>query len=453
MAAVGLIMLILDNEQGAEVYSAATKKDQAKIVFETAKRMVKASPYLRKHVGVFTNNLHIDQTASKFEPLGADADTMDGLNSHCNIVDELHAHKTRELWDVLETGTSSRSQSLQIAITTSGLNAEGSICKEQHEYVKNVLEGIFEDDTYFGIIYTLDGWDGRIKNEIKDDWEDERCWIKANPSLDSAKSRDDMRRLVEKAKNVPASQNNLLCKHFNIWVQQEVRWLDLGEWQRSGKPIDLDALRGQPCFGGLDLATKIDMNAFALVFPPFAERNDWVVLMRYWVPGDNVEQRIKRDRVPYNIWADEGYLELTDGNIADYSVIRHRIKEDGDLYSIQEIGFDPWNASETSIKLQDEGFKMVEVRQGFKSLSEPAKKLEALIKAGLLSHGGNPILRWNANNVTVRTDGNENIVPDKKKSTERIDGIMAIVIAMSRALVHQDDSESIYESSELLILG
>lgn len=432
LAGVGLYLFFADGEGGAEVYTAATKRDQALITHREATRMVQKSPSLRARIGVTKNNLHHLATASMFEPLGADADTADGLNVHGAIVDELHAHKHRDLWDVLETATGSRTQSLLYAITTAGFNQYG-ICYELREYLTKILEGTIVDDTFWGVIYTADEGD---------DWQDEATWRKANPNYGISVKPEDIARLAKKAAEIPAAQNNFLTKRLNIWTQQETKWLDMDTWSASGSAFDEKALEGRPCFGGLDLSTKIDLSSFALVFPPFLKDPLWYCLSFFWVPEDNMMRRARKDRVPYDVWAKQGLIKATEGNVVDYEVIRNDIRALGDRFAVQDVGFDPWNATQIATQLSDDGFQMVEMRQGPRTMGEPSKELEALILSKRFNHGGNAVLKWCASNVTIRTDANGNYMPDKGKSTERIDGVVAAVMAIGRA-INQDGGQTI----------
>lgn len=442
IAPIGLYGFTMDGEPGAEIYSAATHREQAKIVFDAAQKMTRASPTLRKRISVFRHNMNIEETAAKFEPLGADADSLDGLNIHMALVDELHAHKNRGTYDVLETGMGSREQPLLASITTAGFDRYG-ICYEQRTYTQKILDGIVEDDQYWGIVYTIDEGD---------DWREESTWIKANPNYGVSVIPADMHRLAKKAMEIPAAQNNFLCKRLNVWTNQEIRWLDLAEWDASGAPFDTETLEGRECFGGLDLSRRLDLTAFVLVFPPVGKESDWKVICRFWVPEDNIEQRVRTDRVPYDGWAKQGLITATPGNDVDYRFIYEEIMTLAEMFRIQEIGFDPWNASGIATDLTEAGFQMVEARQGFKTMSEPSKHLEVLVKSGKLSHNKNPVLRWNANNVSIRVDPNENIMPDKAHSMERIDGITALCIALSRALVHTAAPvpQSIYNTAALV---
>jgi len=431
LAVIGLFMLAADGEPGAEVYSAATKREQAKIVFSEATRMVRSSPDLRRHINCFQNNMHILSSASKFEPLGADANNLDGLNSHCNLIDELHAHKTRNLWDVLETGTGARTQSMQIAITTAGFNQNG-ICFEQRDYLLKILQSVIDDSSYFGIIYTIDYED---QDGDGDDWRDESIWKKANPNWGVSVFPDDIRRLAQKAMELPAAQNNFKMKRLSVWTQQETRWIDVHAWNASDHLFKTEALEGNPCYGGLDLSSKLDLSCFALSFPPFEDRAFWAFLFEFWIPKDNIMARVRRDKVPFDAWARDGHITATPGNVVDYNYIQKQINHAADIYDIQDIGYDPDNATMLVQALQDEdGITMVEFRQGIRSYSEPSKEFEALIKSKAIAHNGHPVMRWCISNVAIKSNAQDNYMPAKDKSTDRIDGVVASIMALGRAI-------------------
>lgn len=434
-AGVALYLLDADKEPGAEVYSAATKRDQAKIVHGEACRMVRASTMLKQFITVRTDNMFVLDTNSKFEPLSSDYNSLDGLNIHGAIVDEVHAHKTRDLWDILETATGARRQPLMFAITTAGVSRQG-ICRELHDYLEKVLDGSLEDDSFCGIIFTLDD---------EDDYTDERVWVKANPNLGVSVKLDDLRDKIRKAREAPAALNAFLRLHMNVWTQAETRWIDPDAWAACGEQTPLEDLRKEPCYAGLDLSSTTDISAFVLKFPRTGDALGW-----FWIPEDEMEKRERRDRVPFSAWVRHGYVEATPGNVIDYEYIRQRIKQvAAEFKGLREIGYDPWNATQLAIQLEEDGFQVVPVRQGFQTLSPAAKELEREIMSGELKHGGNPVLRWMAANVVLAIDPAENIKPDKAKSAERIDGIVALCMAISRQIQGEDDT-SIYETRGLL---
>lgn len=433
LAGLGLYSLLADNEPGAEVYSAATKKDQARIIFDEAKRMVNASPDIKECVDVFQKNISVPQTNSKFEPLSADVNSLDGLNVSTALIDELHAHKTREMWDVLDTATGSRTQPLILSITTAGNNRFG-ICYEQYEYCINILNGTVEDDTYFAYIAQLDK---------DDDWRDPECWIKANPNLGVCKKIEDMHRKCDKAKEIPAAQNNFLCKELNVWVSQTERWMDAEKWKSCpDKEIDLT---GKACYVGMDLSATTDLTSLCFEFP--LDNDTYAVLSHTFMPEDTVIEKEKRDKVPYRAWARQGFITLTPGSVVDYEWIKSYIMAKSEVFSIQEICFDPWNATQIANDLANEGFEMVEVRQGYRTLSEPTKHIMGLVLQKKLIHFNNPVLTWAINNAVVTQDPAGNIKLDKSKTTFRIDPAVAMVISHVRARLNEDNTP-VYQNGD-----
>lgn len=435
LAGVGLYMLFADGEAGAEVYTAATKRDQARITHSEATRMVKSSPALRKRLRVVKDNIHIVDSASKFEPLGKDTDSLDGLNVHCAVIDELHAHKSRDMVDILDTATGSRMQPLIFMITTAGYD-RNTVCWEMHEYTEKVLGGVVEDDSFFGIVYTLDEGD---------DWEDERNWVKANPNLGVSKKLEDLRRKAKRAKEMPTALNAFLRLELNVWTQAETKWISLEHWNACGKAVDANGLRGRVCYAGLDLSSTLDITAFVMVFPPETDEDDYLVLCRFWVPEAAMRERSKRDRAPYDVWVRQGHITATPGEVIDYDYVQEQVKGDCDLYDLRELAFDRWNSSQLINNLQKENITdLVQFGQGFSSMSAPMKDLEKLIVEHRVAHGNNPVLTWMANNLVASEDAAGNIKPDKEKSTERIDGMVALIMALDRAIRH-GNSISVYE--------
>jgi phage terminase large subunit-like protein len=428
-ATTGIYLAFFDGEPGAEVYSAATKRDQARIVHGEAIRMVKKNRALRKHIRIYKDNLHMEASASKYEPLGADSDSIDGLNVHGVLADEVHAWKSREMWDVLETATGSRRQPLIVAITTAGMDRQ-SVCFEKHQYTEKVLEGFkdnsFVDDTWFGIIYTIDEGD---------DWRDEACWIKANPNLGVSKKIDDLRMKATRAAKMPAAQNNFLRRELNVWVQGDSKWMDMDAWRKCGGKIPAlelpEHLKGRTAFAGLDLSSTSDLTAFVLVFP--AEDGFIDVVARFWLPEDAIEPRTQ-EGTHYDEWVREGYIEKTDGNVIDYGLVFEQIKQDATDYSIERIAFDRWGAARVVQVLQNIGMTMVQFGQGYQSMNPPMQELERLLLSGKIRHGNNPVLTWMADNVVAHMDPAGNIKPDKEKSKDKIDGIVALIMAIDLAL-------------------
>lgn len=436
-AGIGLYLFIADHEPGAEVYSAATKRDQARITHAEATRMVRKSPMLSKRIKVFKDNLHVPDSASKYEPLGADSDTMDGLNIHGAIVDELHAHKTRDTWDVIDTATGARRQPLIFGITTAGFDRQ-SICWQLNEYAQKVLDGVIEDDTFFGLIYSLDEGD---------DWQNEDVWCKANPNLGISKKLDDLRRKAARAKEMPSSLNSFLRLELNVWTQSETKWMNMTHWRQCGlHPIVTTDLQQRTAYAGLDLSSTSDLTAWSLVFPPLPGDTLYRSITRFWLPEDNLQQRVHDDRVPYDAWAREGYITLTPGNVIDYDFIFAQIEADAKMFRLAEIAFDRWGAARVANELQKKGLTLVEFGQGFASMNPPMKELERLVLQHQLAHGNNPVLTWMADNVVALQDPAGNIKPDKAKSREKIDGIVALIMALDRAMRTRGSGISVYET-------
>ncbi len=423
---MGNCVLVMDREGGAEIYNVAGKFDQAKLTHDESKRMVKSSPALSKRLSVFKNAICDESTNSKYLPLGADSDTLDGLNIHMAICDELHAWRRRSLWDVIETATGAREQPLIVITTTAGYDKH-SIWWERREYAIAVLKGVVPDDSLFAAIFTLDD---------KDEWTDESTWVKANPSLGVTVKLADLRKECEEAKAVPGKQNAFRRLKLNMPTEQADRWLDVATWDVcAGAAFDEDELAGRECFGGLDLSATLDLTALVWLFPPEDEEGAWRVLWRFWLPGDGIAERARRDAVPYDLWASQGHLELVPGNTIEYDLVEAQVLKDAERFQVRELAFDRYFANQLTLSLQDEGVNVVGYGQGFASMAAPTKELEKLVVSGTLAHGGHPVARWNASNVAVKQDPAGNLKPDKSRSTGRIDGIVALCMALGRAMV------------------
>ncbi|HOX23564.1 MAG TPA: terminase large subunit, partial [Elusimicrobiales bacterium] len=410
-AGLALYLLMADREPSAEVYSAAADREQASIIFDIAKSMVAVSNELNIRLKVFRKAIAYNKAMSSYKVLSADAYTKHGLNAHGIIFDELHAQPNRELWDVLATSTGARTQPLTVAITTAGFD-RNSICWELHEYARRIKEGVIEDDSFLPVIYAA---------EEGDDWRDPNTWRKANPNIGVSISEDYLKRECAKAENVPAYENTFRRLHLNQWTQQESRWLPMAAWESCGGQVIPEMLKGKPCYAGLDLSSTTDITALVLAFPV----DGMVKLLSYfWIPGDNLLERAKRDHAPYDLWVKQGLIYATDGNVIDYSFIVAKITELRKQYALKEIAFDRWGAAKIVQELTELGDTVVPFGQGFASMSGPSKELLRLVLAGKLQHGGNPVLRWMADNAVAKTDPAGNIKPDKAKSTQRIDGIV-----------------------------
>lgn len=440
-AGVALLMLLADNEPAAEIFGAAADRDQARLAFDIAKAMVEDSPYLRKLVKVYRNSIVCESTRSVYRVLSAEAYSKHGLNPHGIIFDELHAQPDRELYDVLNTAMGKRSQPLMIMITTAGYD-RNSICWQQHEYARQVQAGIIDDPTYFAAIYAA---------PPEADWTLPETWAVANPNYGVSVQPEFLAQECEVAKSTPAYQNTFRRLYLNQWTQQDERWIDMAAWDACDQA--LPDLTGRRCYGGLDLASTTDIAACVLDFPPATEGEPTWLLPFFWIPRDNMIERERRDRVPYSTWVRQGLVEATPGNVIDYAYIRQRVNELAKTYEIGEVAYDPWNATQLSLQLQDDGLTMVEMRQGFASMTAPSKELLRLVLARQIGHGGNPVLRWMADNVTARQDPAGNVKPDKGKSTNKIDGIVAAIMALARASANASQQGSMYDDPAIAAVG
>jgi phage terminase large subunit-like protein len=436
-AGLALYLLLADNEPGAEIFSAAADREQARLVFDTAKAMVEDAPELRKRVKTYRHSLVVEATRSVYRVLSAEAYSKHGLNPHGVIFDELHAQANRELYDVLNTALGKRAQPLMVMITTAGYDRE-SICWQQHEYARQVQAGIICDPTYLARIYAA---------PPAADWGDPAVWAAANPNWGVSVQPEFIAQEYAVAQATPAYQNTFRRLYLNQWTQQESRWLDMGAWDKCATP--LPDLTGRACYGGLDLASTTDIAALVLAFP--AEPNEplWL-LAHFWIPEESMVERERRDRAPYATWVRQGLVTATPGNVIDYAFIRQSINALAGLYQVQEIAIDPWNATQLAVQLGEDGLTVVEMRQGFASMTGPSKELLRLVLAGKLAHGGNPVLRWMADNTAARQDPAGNVKPDKAKSTGRIDGIVASVMALARATLAQGDTGSMYDDPAIV---
>jgi phage terminase large subunit-like protein len=423
-SAVALYMLAADREGGAEVYSLATTRDQARIVFGDAQTMARRSPGFRRRfsVEVGAHNMHVLVSGSKFEALSAEGSTLDGLNIHFGCVDELHAHKTRTVYDVVETGTGKRDNSLLWVITTAGSNRAG-ICYEVRTFVTKLLEGVFEDDSQFGIIYGLD--DG-------DDWTSESALIKANPNWGISVKPEVLLPLQAKAMQLPSAVNNFKTKHLNEWVNADTAWMDMRAWDAcADSTLDIEAFIGQPCWIGLDLASKTDIAALVLVFPHPEIADAYAVFGKYFLPEDTVSSA---GNSQYEGWMRTGRLTVTPGNVIDFGWIEADLLEMASRFEVQAVAFDPFQATQLSTRMLSEGLPMIEVRPTVLNFSEPMKTLEALVLQKKLVHDSDPVLTWMASNVVAHLDVKDNIYPRKERAENKIDGIVALIMALSRAI-------------------
>jgi len=443
-AVVCAYMLLYDKEYGAEIYTAATKHEQAKIVFDAAKEMIRKlandSARVKELANIGRYNVSVLETNSKLEPLSSKSEKQDGLNPHCAVVDEYHAHQNSDLLEVIQTGMGSRHQPMLFIITTAGFEKQYPCYSEERKVSTDVLSGIKTDDRLFSVIYTLDE---------EDDWKDKETWIKANPNIGITPTWEFMETQFNQAINQGVSKEiQFKTKNLNIWTNSSMAWISDENWMRCNK--ELPDLTGRECYGGLDLAAKTDMNAFVLIFPPEEENEPIWVKCYFWMPKETIDNKL--EIANFRQWQREGYIKEAGESVTDVRIICNDIINIYDKYKVKSFAYDPWGAMGLLHLLDDEGIEGLEMRQGFRSMSEPTKEVEALTLSKKLSHGGNPILRWHCGNIELSIDPAENIKIDKKKSREKVDGMVALVNAFAcwTALRGEDDGSSIYDERGIL---
>ena len=438
-AGIGLYMLFADGESRPEVYSAATVKDQAKICFSDAVEIVKATD-LKNYLTPYRNSIVYELKGGTMKPLSSDYGTHDGLNPSCGIIDEFHAHKDSGMFDVIKSAFGARRQPLMFIITTAGFDKSG-VCYAYRENVIKVLRGVNEDDSLFGIIYTLDD---------KSEWDDPKMWIKANPNLGVSLSADYLADQVKDAKNRPEAVRNVMTKNVDLWVDAERTWILDDVWQKCIGTTDPADLKGCACWGGLDLSNVSDITAYVLLFH---ENDRFQLLPHFWIPEEKMQEKIRKENINYDKWVAEGYVTVTPGNVIDYDFVKADILRIVADYDLRTSAYDRWNSSQTIIDLQNEGMECNPFGQGYGSMSAPTKEFEKLVLTGKIEHFGNPVLRWMLASTLVKTDPAGNIKPDKEKSTQKIDGIVAAIMALGEWMTAQaNDERNPYENRGLLTL-
>lgn len=440
-AALALRLLFADREPGAEVYSVAADRDQARIVFGIAKGMVESTPALARNALVRRNWIEIPRSQSIYRVLSADAPRKHGLNPHAVIFDELHAQPSRELWDVMTSGQGARRQPLTVAITTAGFDRQ-SICWELFDYGRKVNARVVKDPSFFF------RWWGADESAP---WDEPATWEAAQPNLGVSVSMDFLEAEARTAKHQPGRQNTFRRLYLNQWTQASSRWIDLGAYDRSAGLVDESTLVGRRCYGGLDLANTTDIAALSWVFPPAETGGQFEALWRFFLPEDALGALDRRTAGQASVWASQGWIQLTEGDVLDHSAVLAQVDRDAQAFDVAELAYDRWGMTQLRNDLADAGMTVVPIGQGFASLSPPTKELERLILAGRWRHGGNPVMRWMMDNVVVRQDPAGNIKPDKAKSTEKIDGVVAAVMALDRATRHEEPAKSVYEGRGLVV--
>ena len=444
-AAVALYLLYADNEPSAEVYGAAADRQQASIVFDVARQMVEMSPALLKRSKLMTATKRIVNYGNSgyYQVLSAEVGGKHGFSVSGLVFDEIHTQPNRQLYDVLTKGSSdARQNPLHFIITTAGTDRH-SIAYELHTKSMDILEGRRVDPTFYPVVYGL---------KDDEDWEDEANWYKVNPSLGYTVDIERLRDAYREAKQNPADEVTFKWLRLNMWVSSTVAWIPDAIFMKGNEEIDLTALEGRDCYGGLDLSSTGDITALVLMFPPRDEDEKYILLPFFWVPEETIPQRVKAASVPYDIWERQGYLLSTEGNVIHYDFIEKFINDLAEKYHIVEIAVDRWNATQMIQNLEGDGFTMVPFGQGFASMSGPTKDFYRLLMEGQIIHGGHPVLRWMAGNVVVDTDPAGNIKVTKAKSKEKIDGIVAAIMALDRCIRNQTEPQgSVYDERGLLV--
>lgn len=431
-SAIALYLLCGDAENGPEVYSVASDRLQAGIIHSVAKEMVYQNQALSKRLQVYRTSIIYDKSAGAYLVLSADAPRQHGKNSHGIIFDELHTQPNRDLWDVMATSTGSRQQPLMIAFTTAGFD-KNTICFEQYEYAKKVRDGIIKDPTFLPVIYEADE---------NDDIYSEATWKKANPNYKISLKEEYIRTEAARAKNEPAYENTFRRLQLNQWTTSETKWINDDAWMKGQQPFGPSILEGKPCTAGLDLASTRDICALVLSFA-FPD-GKYYLLPFFFIPELTARERTRKDGVNYDLWIKQGLMIETPGNVTDYDLIRNKLNELKKVYNIQSLAYDRWNASQLVIDLQADGFTCNPFGQGYASMSAPTKQWEQLIYQGKLIHGGNAVLRWMNSNIMILQDPAGNIKVAKDKSTEKVDGIIAGIMALGENMTGVKPTGSIY---------
>jgi phage terminase large subunit-like protein len=444
---LAIYLTAADGEAGAQVLAAATTSQQASYVFAPIKQLATVAPALKGHVKALQSRIIHSRTNSYFGVVSSVAEALHGANVHGAVIDELHVHKTPDLVEAIETGTGSRSQPLVAKITTADDGRPNTIYARNRRYVEQLEKGVFKDPATYGVVFAaVEG----------DDPFSEATWKKANPGYGISPTKESMQDAANKAKNSPAELSAFLRLRLGIRTKQTTRFIDLKAWDRNaGSRIHEADLAGRPCYGGLDLGSVSDLTALSWLFPREDGTGSYDVIWRFWTPEDNLEALDKRTAGAASLWVAEGWLDTTPGNVTDYGFIREQVLKDMDTFEVLSVGYDRWNASQLVNDLTAEAVPMVKVGQGMFSLSPALKEIQRLVLLGskadpMLRHGGNPLMRWMVDNLSVATDASGNVKPDKANSGDKIDGVSALANAVSEALA-ESQVRSAYDESDLII--
>lgn len=444
-AALALAELFVGGEKGAEIYCCASSRDQAKIVFDVCKQMIKNSAVLSRSCQVYQNSIVLKNSNSFLKAVAAEAGLLHGANASMVVYDELHTAKNRELWDVMATSMGARKQPLMMTITTAGMFDPNSICYELYAYGKKVRDNIVDDETFLPLIYEA---------AADDDIHDPEVWKKANPNYEVSITKQYFVKMAKEAKTLPSSEIAFRQLHLNQWVSSLSGWITDAEWMASsGEDVDIELLKGRQCYAGLDLAQVEDVCAFVMIFP--FEDGSMKVLPYFFVSESAVERRRNATGGSYDAFVSRGELIVTDGNSTDYDVIRNKIIECAEAFDITSIAYDRWNSNALINQLSDAGIMTDPFGQGFISMTAPIKNAEVLIKQKKLHHGGNAMLRWMISNVVVKKDDAENVKFSKSKAGDKIDGVVALIMALGEKMTIERSDQSgvsVYEESEIRFL-
>lgn len=430
-------------EVGAEAYCIATKKDQARKAWGTVREMIEKHEDLNASLRTYKQHstIVLEGTATVIRLMGKDSKTEDGMNPHFILVDEYHAHPNHEMLEVMRSGTMSRRQPLTYIITTAGFDKNSVCYREEHRLIEKILERSANPvpENVFGIIYTLDEGD---------DWIDRNVWVKSNPNLSVSIYPAELESAAVEALQVPTKANDFITKNLNVWTQAVTRWIHDEKWMACAGEVDLEALKGRPCYLGLDLSATVDITAYCLAFPPIADGEKYRVAWRFFMPEEGLLERERRDRVPYITWRDQGLIIATPGDVVDYESVKQELDKDLRQFVVQEIGFDPWHAQEISNHYTTAGIQMVEIRQTYSGMSAHTATFEKTVLGAELVHDGNPVARWMLSNTEVKSDRQGNVVPMKPRrdaTGKRIDGVVAAIMALGRAVATRNTGRSVYE--------
>lgn len=432
-ASVALYMLLCDGEGGAEVYSAASTREQAKIVFHMAQQMALANPSIRKQIDTkIKTTIKAPRSFSSYQHVSSDGQAVHGYSAHCVIVDEFHAHKDNSIYEALVTSMGAREQPLVFIITTAGYDRT-TACYHEHVYAKKIAEGVSKNPSYLALLFGA---------AIEDDWTDPKVWEKCNPNLGVSVQKEYLESECREALESPSKENSFKQLYLNIWTSQHSKWLSDQQWVECESDISIDDYVGKDCYVGVDLASTTDLTAMVVVFPE--KDGSYAVFPTFWLPEDTIKIRSNQDKVPYFDWHTQGLVRTTQGEIVDYEFIRKDILKIAEKFKVKEVAIDRFNAQSMMTKLMDDGIEVVAFSQTPASMSPACKELEKLVLRRELKHDGNEILRWNMSNIQLRRDSNDNIKIDKGKSQEKVDGAVAMVMALGRAIANSQQPELIH---------